>query len=67
MSPVTIALGVVALLLLVFIIENVIVSKAYIWIFGPYITISTGWLVLISVLIGMGMGWAIARGRTPKR
>lgn len=66
-SPTTIILGIVALLLLIFIIQNALNSKAYIWVFFSYTTVPTGWLVLFSTLIGMVFGWMIARGRTPKR
>jgi uncharacterized integral membrane protein len=64
--PTTIILGIVALLLLIFIIQNALNSKAYIWVFFSYVTVPTGWLVLFATLIGMVFGWMIARGRTPK-
>jgi hypothetical protein len=64
--PATIALGAVALLLLIFIIGNVLFSDTLIWVFGGYVRIATGWVVLITTLLGVGLGWTFARGRTPK-
>lgn len=75
-GPLQITAGIVILVLLVLIVQNVRVGTTIFWFFGLYtrgpngfpypgLSIPTGWIVLFSVIVGAVLGYFIARG--PRR
>ena len=77
-GPLQITAGVLALIILIVVVQNLRLGTTILWFFGVVtfrspgvayngIAIATGWVVLISVLVGVALGYLIARGVKSRR
>ncbi len=66
----------IVVVLIILIVQNIRVGTTIFWFFGLYtrgpnglpypgLSVPTGWIVFFSVILGLGLGYLIARG--PRR